>query len=306
MIRPIHSMKRWWWNGEQRLPSADEPHVAPAPPPEPPWLLQLDRAGIARTLTYPTTTLGRMLDQTADRFGDAPPSSTNTSSGPTANCLAQVNRMAGGLASLGVRRGDRVLLALPNCPEFVITFFAIQKLGAVVVNAGPLMGADDLARVIAMTTPRVAIGLDLQAPMLTRAGKDSTLEHQVWVSLQCYQPILRRLGYQFKLWHSRNGDSNGHRASTWRSTSCCEHAPARPPTVEPDPDEPAVLQPTGGTTGTLKLAQLTHRGLIANATQISAWMQSVAGQERVLAVLPMFHVYGLTLCLIAPIFSARA
>src|SRR5207248_3469884 len=142
------------------------------------------------------------------------------------------NRMAGGLASLGVRRGDRVLMTLPNCPEFVITFFAVQKLGAVVVNAGPLMGADDLQQVMTMTTPRVAIGLDLQSPLLIPVAHGSTIEHWVWVSLQSYQTVFKRFGYQFKLWHraSNNGEKIHHLALA----DLLAQAPARPPTIEPD------------------------------------------------------------------------
>jgi long-chain acyl-CoA synthetase len=83
-----------------------------------------------------------------------------------------------------------------------------------------------------------------------------------------------------------------------------EHAPSRPPTVEPDPDRTAVLQPTGGTTGTLKLAELTHRSLLANAAQSTTLMGSQPGQERIMAVLPLFHVYGLTTCLTGGIYSA--
>src|SRR6185312_9190250 len=107
---------------------------------EEPWLTQLDRAGIPRTLVYPSTTLGALLDQTADRFGDAPALLFGHQIWTYGQLLAQVNRTAGALASLGVKRGDRVLLALPNCPEFFMTFLGAQKLGAVVENAGPLMG----------------------------------------------------------------------------------------------------------------------------------------------------------------------
>jgi len=135
----LRILEHWWKssNGD----GAQEAH-APASP----WLAQLDRAGIPRTLTYPTTTLGRMLDQTADRFGASAALVYMNKQWTYRELLAQVNRMAGGLATLGVRRGDRVLVTLPNCPEFVIAFFAVQKLGAVVVNAGPLMGADDLGK----------------------------------------------------------------------------------------------------------------------------------------------------------------
>ena len=78
-------------------------------------------------------------------------------------------------------------------------------------------------------------------------------------------------------------------------------APARPPTVEPSPQTLALLQPTSGTTGMVKLVQLTHANLLANATQISAWMNVRDGQESALAVLPMFHIYGLMTGLIQPL-----
>lgn len=338
MIQHIERMRRWWHGEEQSSadpPPPIAPHDAmppvPAPHAEPAWLKQLDLAGIPRTLVYPTTTLGRILDQSADRFADAPAMIYGETRWTYRALLEQVNRMAGGLASLGVRRGDRVLMVLPNCPEFVVSFFAIQKLGAVVVNAGPLMGADDLKTVISMTAPRTAIGLDLQAPLLKRASDRSSLEHWVWVSLQDYQPVFKRLGYQIKRWHGNHVDerhngnghghvgSNGHRngngngnghAKSGRHVQhvlladLLQHAPSRPPTVEPDPSRTAVLQATGGTTGTLKLAELTHRSLLANAVQISTWMGCRPAQERILAVLPMFHVYGLTTCLVTGIYTA--
>jgi acyl-CoA synthetase (AMP-forming)/AMP-acid ligase II len=77
-----------------------------------------------------------------------------------------------------------------------------------------------------------------------------------------------------------------------------------PRTIEPPSDAVAVLQPTSGTTGSLKLVQLSHRNLLANAMQVAVWMGARDGQERVLTVLPMFHVYGLTTGLINPMFGA--
>lgn len=310
MIHPINTMRRWW-QGDGRtspvmaeLPIHDEAlDKNDQTAAEPPWLNQIDRAGIPRTLTYPSCTLGRLVDQAADRFGDATAVVYGDTRWNYRELLAQVNRMAGGLASLGVRRGDRVLLTLPNCPEMVVSFLAVQKLGAVVVNAGPLMGIDDLGTVMNMTTPRVAISLDLQAPVLSHVA-NSTVEHWIWVSLQVYQPVLKKFAYRYKLWHDRNGHKNT--AQQIALSALLEQAPARPPTIEPDPGKTAVLQPTGGTTGTLKLAQLSHRGLLANAMQVSRCMSCHEGQERFLAVLPMFHVYGLTTCLVVPVFSASS
>jgi long-chain acyl-CoA synthetase len=319
MIHPIDSLRRWWKHAPNEAdplpPGGDNGHSnggngkangKPAAPVvlDPPWLAHLDRADIPRSLSYPSTTIGRILDQSADRFGDATAVVYGATRWTYSELLAQVNRTAGGLASLGVRRGDRVLLALPNCPEMVTTFLAVQKLAAVVVNVGPLMGADDLTTVMTLTAPRVAVGLDLQSPLLGRAGRDSSVEHWVWVSLQAYQPVLKRLGYQYKLWQGRNG--HGEQAQHVALADMLAQAPARPPTVEPDPARVAVLQATGGTTGTLKLAQLSHRGLLANVTQMSAWMNCRSGQERFLAVLPMFHVFGLTTCLLTPVFNASS
>src|SRR5205814_2412039 len=136
---------------------------------------------------YPTTSLGRIIDHAAERFGDVPALVYNNTRIDYRELLARVNRMAGGLSRLGLRKGDRVVLALPNCPEYVITFFAIQKLGAVLINAGPLMGSDDLRTLMTLTTPRMVIGLDLQAAQLMGAAKHSSVEHFVWVTLQSYQ-----------------------------------------------------------------------------------------------------------------------
>src|SRR5438105_13073517 len=119
MIRPIDTMRRWWRTGPPRVTATEEQELqqtaspAAASPPEPPWLAQLDRAGVPRTLTYPTTSLGRILDQTTGRFGEAVALVYENKQWTYRELLAAVNRTAGGLASLGVRRGDRVLIVLP-------------------------------------------------------------------------------------------------------------------------------------------------------------------------------------------------
>jgi long-chain acyl-CoA synthetase len=320
MRSPFDAMFRWWrpcnGNGNDHVlpePKVDEAAEAeavelPAPqaPAEPPWLAQLDREGVPRALQYPSTTLARLLDQTSDRFGDATAIVYNLKKWTYRELLAQVNRLAGGLARMGVRKGDRVILALPNCPEYVISFFAVQKLGASLVNAGPLIGADDLRTVIALTNPRVVIGLDLQAQKIVGAAKDSSTDHFVWVTLQSYQPLLKKFGYQFKLWQESRDKQPGSTAEHWTLAKLVENSPAKPPTVEPLPGAVAVLQPTSGTTGIVKLAQLSHRNLLANAMQVACVMNAREGQERVLTAIPMFHIYGLMTGLIQPVLSAAS
>jgi long-chain acyl-CoA synthetase len=313
MRGPFDSMLRWWRvgetedNGQSRNGESQSPIFQSVPPPhedhaldEMPWLAQLDKEGIPRTLRYPSTTLGRIVDQAAGRFPDNPALIYNHEPWTYRELLLRINRLAGGLAQMGVRTGDRVVLTLPNCPEFVLAFFAVQKLGAVVVNAGPLMGVDDLKHVMELTKPRVVIGLDLLARKIIDASTAHPPEHFIWVSLQVYQSLIRRMGYQLKLWQNRERPGSPPVKHT-SLHKLLETAPARPPTIEPAPAALALLQPTSGTTGMVKLVELSHANLLANATQVLAWMSVRDGQESVLAVLPMFHVFGLMMGLISPI-----
>ena len=134
MRGPFDSMLRWWRESEENGQSRNGENHSPTPhaqedqpAPEPPWLTQLDKEGIPRTLNYPTTTLGRIVDQASERFGDHPAVIYNHETVPYRQLQSRINRLAGGLAQLGVRAGDRVVLTLPNCPEFVLAFFCNSK-----------------------------------------------------------------------------------------------------------------------------------------------------------------------------------
>jgi len=264
------------------------------------------------TLQYPTTPLGQLLDQSAQRFGNTDAIVYCDQRWTYAQLLKDANRLAAGLALQGVFKGDRVLMTLPNCPEFIICFMAVQKLGGIVVNAGPLLGGDDLQQLVAMTTPKLIIAIDLQFPMISGCCQRNTDVNWLSVSLKDYQPIWKRLGYRAKLMQARGGESghaegmtvNGGSGYSMRLEELLAHSPARPPSVVPGLDDTAVLQPTGGTSGTLKVAILSHRNLLANVTQLSTLIRLRPGQDRILSVLPMFHVYGLSTCLFTAIFNA--
>ncbi|MDH3584516.1 MAG: AMP-binding protein [Phycisphaerae bacterium] len=300
MRQSMNKIFRWWRDGPTDIESGPGGEAVSAAP----VVSIYDRYGLPAVLNYPTTSLGQLLDQSARRFPDAPAMIYRQSRWTYRDLEQQVNRLAAGMAKLGVRKGDRVLMTLPNCPEFVLAFFAVFKLGAVLVNAGPLMGPDDMAKLIEMTEPRLVVGLDLQGPVLTEAAKGRGDIHWLWVSLKDYQKLITRLGYRVKLWQAGQTAADRERQTTL--DDLVAHAPARPPSVAPAPQDLAVLQPTGGTTGTLKVAQLTHANLLANCTQLSAWVSQRTGQERVLGVLPMFHVYGLSTCLTSTLFGAGA
>src|SRR4051812_13620292 len=134
-MRSIDSVARWWSkrngvavNGERHALLSRNGHslptVKPASEPQPlielPWLKQLDMERIPRTLRYPVMTLGRLVDQAADRFGDNAAVVYNQQRWTYGGGLSRINRLAAGLARLGVRKGDLVMMALPNCPEYVL------------------------------------------------------------------------------------------------------------------------------------------------------------------------------------------
>ena len=248
-----------------------------------------------RSLVYPTTTLGRILDQSADRFGDATALIYGDARWTYRELLSRVNRMAGGLASLGVRRGERVLLTLPNCPEFVVTFFAVQKLG----RGGHQCRAADGRRRSAHRHRHDQPAGGGRASICNRRCSPTSATAPRWkpgCGCRCRNTSRSSAGWDTS---SSCGTTATARGPTLQLelSSLLQRAPSRPPTIEPDADRTAVLQPTGGTTGTLKLAELTHRSLLANAAQATALMGCRPGQERIMAVLPMFHVYGMTTCL---------
>jgi long-chain acyl-CoA synthetase len=221
----------------------------------------------------------------------------------------EVEALAGGLADLGVAKGDRVALVMPNCPQNVISFFAVLRLGAVVVQHNPLYTPHEFKHQLADSGATVAIVYDGAYERLAAARPGTQLEHVVVTSLADYLPRGKRLALRLPL----------HAARDKREQLITELPPqadvidfrdllrgkGSAPAVRVLPHDLALLQYTGGTTGLPKGAMLTHRNLVANGHQAAAWDPRMErGKETVLAVLPMFHVYGLTMCLIVNVLVA--
>ena len=219
-----------------------------------------------------------------------------------AEVAARVARVAGGLRRLGVKAGDRVGLCLPNTPFSVIAFFAVLKTGATVVNFSPLATADDLALQARDSATSVMLTIDLE-PMFGRVrgllGRTPVRRVVVCRMVQALPPakaVLFRVLRRKLLADVPGGDEQ-----IIAYDALAGAAPIDDP-ARPSPDDLAVLQYTGGTTGTPKGVMLTHANLVANAHQVCAWFpRAVAGQERVLAVLPLFHVFAMTTAMTVPV-----
>jgi len=209
------------------------------------------------------------------------------------------NRFANALIRLGVRRGDRVAIQLPNFPQFVFAFYAVLKAGAAVVPINPLYKSHDLSLVLKDSGARVILTLPRFMNMLGEVKASTSLESIIVTEPYDYFPFPWKQLAWFRLRGERRPGGGLPLPALVRRAS------PHPPGLSIQPDDLAVLQYTGGTTGVPKGAMLTHQNLVANFTQMRSWLTDLQeGRERFLSVAPFFHVYGLTVALNVPISVA--
>lgn len=190
--------------------------------------------------------------------------------------------LAAALRRRGIKPGDRVATALPNCPQAAVAFFGILAAGAVAVPCNPLYTERELAQQLQDSGSRGLIALDLLRPRIPRADLEWVAYASIGEALPTHLALLQRLRQRPPVI-----------AAGERYADLLAGSPEPPTPVTPD--DLAVLQYTGGTTGTSKGVMLTHRNLVANMTQTLAWLyRTRPGGEVILAVLPLFHVYGLS------------
>jgi long-chain acyl-CoA synthetase len=215
----------------------------------------------------------------------------------------RVNRAAEALRELGVRRGDRVAIILPNCPTHVVAFYAVLRLGAVVVEHNPTYTADELEHQLRDSGAVVAIVWEKATAAVLAVRERTGLHGVVVVDLTRDLPGIKRAALRLPVPSARevrramrSRVSRDAGVLRWdRLVRRTRPLPADHP--QPSVDDIAALQYTGGTTGTPRGAVLRHRHLVANAAQGHAWTQHHEATETVYAALPFFHAFGLTLCL---------
>ena len=211
-----------------------------------------------------------------------------------------VDRAARGFRAQGVRKGVKVALLLPNCPYSVICFFAVLKAGGTVVNINPLYAPREIAHLIDDSGARILVTLNMKAlyeKVATVLESEGALEKVVVCSLANVIPLSQRAF--FKILKRRELSAIPDDEQHILYDRLIENGHSFDP-LEVEPlDGIAVLQYTGGTTGTPKGARLTHANLYANAAQLAMWRPDTPGeQERILGVLPLFHAFGMTAAMI--------
>ena len=246
-----------------------------------PWLKHYD-FWVPDKMNFPRQPVHQILDLSALQFGDRPAVAFQNAQLTYSQIKVQVDRLATALAGLGIIKGDRVGIMLPNGPQYLISFFAIVRLGAIVTNINPIYTPREVEIVASDSGMRAVITLDVLAGIISQVQTQSQIEHIITTSFDAYSTDLQA-----------TGPSPG-------TLSLAElidgvNVPDLP-RVEIDPAEDiAVLQYTGGTTGVPKGAMLTHANLFAAVLQCSVWSSYFVerGNERFLLVLPFFHVYGM-------------
>ncbi|MCB1511967.1 MAG: AMP-binding protein, partial [Hyphomicrobiaceae bacterium] len=268
-----------------------------------PWLAHYP-PGIDWNKTYTPHPLPKLLSDAATQY---PANICTNFLGRTqtyAEIAAAVERTAAGLAANGVARGTKVGLCLPNCPTFIIYYFAALKLGATIVNYNPLYTVEELVHQVTDSETELMVTLDLKTlfdktEALLASGH---LKRAVVCSFSGLLPSSKAV--LFRLFKAR--DIAAPRKSKVADQIVLEHELLEAgskaggyPAADIDPEQDvAVLQYTGGTTGTPKGAMLTHANLYINTQQVADWAPALTdAEERVFGVLPFFHVFAMTVVL---------
>ena len=215
-------------------------------------------------------------------------------------------KFANYLRSLGVEKGDRVAVMLPNCPQAVIAYYGTMFAGGVVVQTNPLYTERELQYQMADSGAKVILVMDILYPRAMKIIKETQLENVIVTGIKDYLPFPKNLVYPF-IQKKQYGFSVKveHSGQNHLFTEIMKSSKPIPIELDFDFDNDlALLQYTGGTTGFPKGVMLTHKNLISNTTMCDAWLyKAKLREETILGILPFFHVYGMTTVLILSILK---
>ena len=280
-----------------------------------PWVRHYEQ-GVSAELAIPDQPLTWLLDQAVHNHSDQTAIIYYGNRLNYAQLSSLANRFAAALQRLGVQKGDRVAIALPNIPQYPIAFYGALRVGAVVVPTNPLYTEREMQHQLADSGARVIVMLDSFYPVVRAVRANTALEHVILTSPADFLPPLLHALYPL----SQRGAKNPEPRLTSKemqqdATLHSMHSILQPHTKGgleifklPTPssgEDLAALQYTGGTTGLAKGAMLTHRNLLANAFQTRYWTPNARDAEEVmLCVAPFFHSYGLTVGMNLSILAA--
>ena len=270
--------------------------------PEKPWL-KIWPEDIPQSIQYPNIPLFEFLDRTSKIYGNYTAIVYLGREITYKELKTFSNRFAAGLHKLGVRKGDVVALFLPNIPQFVIAYYGALKVGATITAVNPLYKEREVEYQLSNSEAETIVCLDLLYPIVKKVWRKTKLKRAIITNLKEYMPSFK--AFLGSLLGKIPSQKIERRPDIYFFKELIEQNPPKPPEVRIDPEEDlAVLQYTGGTTGIPKGAMLTHLNLVSNAIMCAEWLRGKKGEETFLTVLPLFHIYGMTTAMNAPIYLA--
>lgn len=266
---------------------------------ERPWL-EFYNAGVPYTVGVPNIPLHHLLRSAVRRFPLHPAIFFEGRRITYRRVNHEANRFANALISLGLGKGARVVLLLPNVPQMVIGFYGTMKAGATAVFVPPVIDPEEVVRQVKDSDASVLVTLSMWAGLAKQIREGCGVPHVVLTDPADYLSLLK---LTISSWRNRGfGLPNAVRWKDFLGGNSYKS-----PTVEVRPEDLAVIQYTGGTTALSKGVMLSHRNLVANAVQTRHWLpEAVEGRERFLCVVPIFHSYGLTAAMNVPVSVGAA
>ena len=254
---------------------------------ERPWHRHYDYA-TPTTIRYPRLAVHDLLGIPANAYPDKAALTYFGTEMTFWELRLQVLRFANALGALGVKKGERVGIHLPNCPQYPIAYYAALSLGAIVVNLNPMYTADELKMTALATGMTTLVTFDMVLPAVRALCKEVPIPRVIATGITDY----------IKGFGASTAQSLALAEGWHHFSALIEGCPStKLPRVQVNPEDPALIQFTGGTTGIPKGAVLTHANVIAATLQCSLWGSSTMNltppeRRNVMAVLPYFHVYG--------------
>ncbi|MBP1694441.1 MAG: lcfA [Chloroflexi bacterium] len=271
-----------------------------------PWLKYYDE-NVPKTIDYPPVTLDYFLEEAARKYPNNPCTIFKGEVVTYKEMDEVTDRLAAGLAEYGVHKGDRVAIFMPNTPQFVMAFFAVLKLGGVVVATNPLYTPREIEHQVNDAGVEVMLVMSNFYNLIKQVQPNTKIRLVIVTNLKEALPPV--LSFLFTLTKEKKGGFRVQlgEGDVWMQDLISRHKPGDRPQVQVGPDDVALFQYSGGTTGISKGAIALHRNLVANSLEIRHWMpNAIDAQEVFLMAIPLFHVYGMVAGMCFAIYIAAS